>query len=160
MKKNIIIYMTLLLSFVFIITGCSTKKETSDKQSAAAKQQVSENQSAIMTVDLTGGYSVEFATGAAYFYKGDTLDESETIAHAYVIDKTSFEEETSYFENNDDLEGDYKKLKDGTYSYKTESNAEYFFSTNDNLYMKVVVQKDFLSEADSIYTRFSANADE
>ena len=152
--------MVLVLTFVFILTGCSTKDETSVKQSAAAKQLVNENQSAIMTVDLTGGYSVEFASGAAYFYKGDTLEESETIAHAFVIDKTKFEEETSYFENNSDLEGDYKKLKDGTYSYKTKNEAEYFFASEDNLYLKVVVQKAFLGEADSIYTRFSAEADE
>ncbi len=86
-----------------------------------------------MTVDLAGGYSVEFASCAAYFYKGDTLDESNTIAHAFVIDKTSFEEQTSYYKNNSDLEGDYKKAKDGTYSYKTEDSAEYFFVSNDDL---------------------------
>lgn len=160
MKKNIIIYLALVLSFVLITTGCGTKNETSVKQSAAAKQLVNENQSAIMTVDLTGGYSVEFASGAAYFYKGDTLDESDTIAHAFVIDKTTFEEETSYFENNSDLEGDYKKLKDGTHLYKTKDEAEYFFASKDNLYLKVVVQKDFLDEADSIYARFEAKADE
>ena len=157
MRKNIIVYLLVIISFVFIITGCSSK-DSSVKQSAAAKVTVGEEQTALMKVDLTDGYSVEFATGAAYFYKGDSIDDSNVIAHAFVINKNEYDEEISYYKGKDDLEGEFKDLEDGVYSYKTKENAEYYFPSNNDFYWKVVVQKELLEEADSIYTRFSASS--
>ena len=159
MKKYRLFFIFVILSFVFFITGCSSNTE-SVKQSATAKQVYGEDQTAIMTVDLTDGYSVEFSSGAAYFYKGDSIDDSEVLAHAFVISIADYDEEISYFQDNDDLEGEFKDLEDGFYSYKTEESIEYFFPTNDDLYLKVVVGKEALDDADSIYTRFSAMAEE
>ena len=155
MKKNSIIYLVLVVSLIILLTGCGSNT----KQVASAKQTVDGDQIAIMTVDLSDGYSVEFASGAAYFYKGGEIEDSKVIAHAFIITKESYDGEITYFQTNSELEGKFKDLKNGVYSYTTKETVEYFFPSNDDLYMKVVVQKDFLKDADSIYKRFSADAD-
>jgi len=159
-KKHSIIYLLLAVTFAFLLTGCGIGKNDSTRQSAAAKLTYSEDQKALMTVDLTDGYSVEFVSGAAYFFQGDKLEDSNVIAHAFVISKNDYEEEINYFKDNKDLEGTFKNIDKGTYSYTTDDNVEYFFSSNDDLYLKVVVQKEYKKDADSIYTCFSAEAAE
>ena len=59
---------------------------------------------------------------------------------------------------NQSKKSNNKSIDKGTYSYTTDDNVEYFFSSNDDLYLKVVVQKEYKKDADSIYTRFSAEA--
>ena len=156
MKKRGAFYLFLVVIFAFILTGCDTEVEEVTKQTAAAKVVYAEDQNALMMVELTDGYSVEFATGAAYFYKGDKIEDSDIIAHAFVISKAEYDEEIGYFEDNTELEGTFDDLDNGTYSYTTDDSVEYFFSSNDDLYMKVVIGKEYIDDADSIYSRFSA----
>lgn len=150
MKKKILLGIVMLVG-LFTLAGCSNDV----KHSASAKLNVGENDSAVMTVDLTGGYSVEFASGAVYFYEGEPSD--ETYAHGFVITKEEYEEEYNYFEGKDDLEGEYKSLEDGGFYYKDDSSVEYFFPSEDGYYVKVVVNETDLSKANEIYTRFSAS---
>ena len=106
MKKKFLFVMLMLVG-LFAFTGCSNDV----KHSASAKLNVGENAAAIMTVDLTGGYSVEFASGAVYFYEGEPSD--ETLAHGYIITEDEYNDEVKYFDENDDLDGEYKKLDNG-----------------------------------------------
>jgi len=157
MKKNGIVFLILVVSLTILLTGCGS---STTKQVASAKQNYVDDKIAVMTVDLSDGYSVDFATGAAYFYKGGKIEDNEVIAHAFIITKAAYDDEISYFTGDNKLEGKFKDLKDGIYSYTTDDSVEYFFPTNDDLYMKVVVGKEYKAEADSIYKRFSAERDE
>ncbi len=110
-----------------------------------------------MTVDLTDGYSVEFASGAAYFYKGEASDENEVAAYAYVISKEEYDEEIAYLTADRSSGKDFKDLGDGVFSDSEEESCVYFFPTEDGLFMKVAVQKAGMDEAKSIFPRFSAH---
>ena len=151
-------YIALIAAAVLVIcmvTGCGSSGDAA-KSTATAKQVVGDKQEALMTVDLTGGYCVEFASGAAYFYKGEPSDENEVIAFGYVLTKKEYDEEVAYI-TSDKVEADeVKDLGDGVYSYGTD----FFFPTEDGFYMKVAVQEAGADEADSIYPRFSARASE
>ena len=150
MKKKKLLLLIILVG-LFTLTGCM--KDV--KHSASAKLNVGEDDVAIMTVDLTGGYSVEFASGAVYFYEGEQSD--ETLCHGFIITKEEYDEEVAYFDGQDDLEGEYKTLKDGGFYYKTDSNIEYFFPSEDGFYVKVVVKETNLGKANTIYSRFKAS---
>ncbi len=136
-----------------LFAGCGSSNGEV-KQTASAKQVVSEDQEAYMTVDLTGGYSVEFATGAAYFYKGEATDENDVAAFGYVISKEEYDEEIAYLKGNEETQGELKDLGNGVYSY----DGDYFFPSEDGFFMKVSVQEDAMSEAESIYPRFTAGS--
>lgn len=136
---------------LFLFAGCGSSGNGS-KQTAAAKQMVDGKQQALMTVDLTGGYSVEFASGAAYFYKGEAADDNEPAAFAYVITKKEYDKEIAYLKKTYEKDGELKDLGNGTYSY----NGQYFFPSDDGFYIKVAVQENAMKDADSIYPRFSA----
>lgn len=155
MKNKIWIAVVLALT-MSLIAGCSSTDKVV-KQIASAKQIVDDDQSAMMTVDLTDGYSVEFASGAAYFYKGEPSDENEAIAFAYVISKKEYDNEIAYLTENKESKDELKNLGEGAYSYGGESSREYFFPSEDGFYMKVAIEKAALDDADSIYLRFSAH---
>lgn len=150
MKKKLLLGIVMLVG-LFTLVGCSNDV----KHSASAKLNVGENDAAIMTVDLTGGYSVEFASGAVYFYEGEPSE--DTLAYGYIITKEEYEEELNYFDSKEDLEGEYKKLTDGGFYYKDNSSVQYFFPSNDGYYVKVAFENNDLSEANEIYTRFKAS---
>ena len=150
MKKRFLLVI-LMLACLFAFTGCG--KDAS--HSASAKLNVGDNGVAIMTVDLTGDYSVEFASGAVYFYEGEVSD--ETLAHGFIITEDEYNDEVKYFEEKEDLDGEYKKLEDGGFYYKDASYIEYFVPSKDGYYVKVVVNDTDLSKANDIYTRFEAS---
>ena len=157
MKRKIFLGL-LALTMIFTITGCKTS-EKPVKQIASAYQTVTgEGQRAILSADLTGGYSIEFASGAGYFYKGEPSDENDPIAHVYVISKGEYDEEVEFMEEHKDLGDEVLNLGDGIYSYNVGSSIQYFLPTNDNLCLKVVVYEQAFSYADSVYPRFSAIA--
>ena len=141
---------TALLIMTGILAGCSAAS-TDVKQTASAKQIYGDDQVAIMTVDLSGGYSVEFASGAAYFYKGEPSE--DVAAFGYIITKEEYDEEIAYLSENAE---DAKDLGDGIYSY----DGAYYFPADDDLFIKVAVQESAMDDADSIFTRFTAHKDE
>ena len=161
MKKNRkwIWTSVLLIMMLCLLAGCGSSGDDV-KQTAAAKQAVGEDQVAVMTVDLSGGYSVEFATGAAYFYKGEATDENDPIAYAYVITKEEYDEELAYVKSEKKYKDALTEMEDGLYSVSDEVSCAYYFPTEDGFCMKVVVQESGLEEADSIYVRFTAHGDE
>ncbi len=149
-----------LLTLTLLSAGCSSTPAQTVKETASAKQVLDENQTVIMTADLTGGYSVEFASGAAYFYKGEAGEENEPIAFAYVISKEEYDSEIAYLTGEQTSDSEFKDLGNGLYSNGGASGCDYFFPTEDGLYMKVAVEEAGMKEAESIYPRFSAHKDQ
>ena len=142
-----------LLIMAVILAGCNSSG-SDVKQIASAKQIYGDDQVAIMTVDLSGGYSVEFASGAAYFYKGEPSE--DVAAFGYIITKEEYDEEIAYLTENDEISNEVSDLGDGIYSY----DGAYYFPADDGLFIKVAVQENAMDDADSIYTRFTAHKDE
>lgn len=155
MKKRWFLIGLALVTMIGLFAGCASTDKTV-KQTASAKQIVGENGTAVMTVDLTDGYSVEFASGAAYFYKGEPTDENEVLAFGYVLSKEEYDEEISYLTANNTSGDDFKDLGEGVYSNGSEDSCDFYFPTEDGLFMKVAVQKAGMAEAKSIFPRFSA----
>ena len=152
MKNTRIIALIAALMLIMCMSAACGSSDDAAKSTATAKQTVGEKQEALMTVDLTGGYSVEFASGAAYFYKGVPSDDNEVIAFGYVLSKKEYDEEVAYITSDKAEADEVQDLGDGVYSYGTD----YFFPTEDGFYMKVAVQEAGADEADSIYPRFAA----
>ena len=158
-KKVLLVAFALVLTMC-LVAGCGSSN-SGEKQTASAWQTVGDgDKQAVMTVDLTGGYSVEFATGAAYFYKGEPSDDNEVLAFGYVITEKEYNDEVSYFQNNDEYKDALQDLGDGVYCYSEETGAQYFMPAEDGFYLKIAVQEAGMDEADSIYPRFSADSGE
>ena len=157
-KKKLFCVVAALALMTCLIAGCGSSNDAV-KQTASANQSVGDGEVAVMTVDLTDGCSVEFASGAAYFYKGEANEEN-LAAHAFVVTKKEYDEEVAYLAGSADYKDKFKDLGNGIYSCADESSCEYFFPAEDGFYIKVVVQESALGDADSIYQRFSARSAE
>ena len=158
LSKTICALITAML-IACILTGCGseTPENGGVRQTASAKQITDSGQEAVLTADLSGGYSVAFASGAAYFYKGEATDSNDPVAFAYVIDRDAYDKEIEYLTNPDNaIEGEVRKLGDGVYSY----DGTFFFPSEDGFCIKVAVQSKGLADADTIYPRFSAEKPE
>ncbi len=148
---------------VCALAGCGSSKEAEKEPApeiritATAKQLLADDTAALMTVDLTGGYSVEFATGAAYFYKGDASGGSTLAGFGFVITEQEYTDEVAYLLENPNAEdGELKDLGNGAYSY----GGQYYFPAEDDVCIKVVVEEAAMDEADSIWPRFTARRDD
>lgn len=89
-----------------------------------------EAQAVIVTVDLTGGWSVEFAPGAFYLYDGEVNDEEPASAIGLTLDKEVYEEylaEAQRSESCREIEnGVCYVADDGTYYVLSVGTSAYF----------------------------------
>ena len=137
MKKLIILYIVVLM-FSFSVMTYADETEaiyipTSDQTASAILDQ-GENEIEV-TVDLSDGWSVEFAPGAVYLYEGRISEDSELSALGVTLDEEIFNEYLEFA-----LDQDSYKEYAHCFSYVDEFGyTSYFYKIETDAYFMITV---------------------
>ena len=102
-----------------------------------------------VTVDLTGGWSAEFAPGAVYIYDGKADENAEATAIGLTLDEKVFKEYAADAPDQDN----YREFA-RSFSYTEENGwVDYFYSVGSDAYFMISVSPDL--DADAVSMRFS-----
>ena len=107
-----------------------------------------EGNAVIVTVDLTGGWSVEFASGAVYLYEGEVTEDRQADAIGMTLDREVYEEYLAEAEKSDSC----RKVENGV-CYAAEDYTYYLVAVDSSACFMVDVPGGV--EDDSIFERFA-----
>ena len=158
MKKMICMMLVICLTAALWGCGGSKPAETSAPAETGAQEESSEpaestasdnvkhiasaylrqdsDNAAEVVVELTGGWSVEFARGAAYIAKGDNLD--ETAAMLLVLQQEVYEDNLK--EAMEDP--DHKEADGGIYYTYYDGRPAFLASVNDDVQYLISIEGD------------------
>ena len=148
MKKLTVVCMMVVM---LMALGISVYAEDVQKQTASAVLDYNDEFPVEVTVDLTGGWSVEFGYGVAYLYDVSITDNTECVAMGLTLEKDVYAE---YLTDSVKME-DYQK-KNGVVSYTDESSnsKHYLFDVDGRAYFLVAVDLASPYEGDNVFSRF------
>ena len=151
MKKTIATALTAIIALTILgiacFAGCAKKSEPV-KQYASAYL-MAENCEITTTVDLTDGYSCEFATGAVYLYDKD----SNNTAIAMTLDQDVYEDYTSHAQAASDT-----KEYNGGVMFTEDDQMIYICEVGDSAYFGIFAKGADASQMESIVARFSSES--
>lgn len=102
-----------------------------------------------VTVDLTDGWSVEFAHGAVYLYDGKADVNTEACAIGITLDEEAFRDYAADAPNRDN----YREFA-RSFSFTEENGAtDFFFTVGPDAYFMVSVNPE--ADGDIVSSRFS-----
>ena len=133
MKNAITLFLVagILIAFSLCAGGAGFAEEGNGGRQVATAWLDQEGNEISVMVDLTGGWSVEFARGALYLYEGDYSEDKESVAIGITLDQEVFEEycaEAASAETHRELEGsEYYVQEDGTGAYLTRVGDDAYF---------------------------------
>ena len=134
----------------------SEASEVLPGQYASAALRINEKKGAIVTVDLSGGCSVDFAYGAIYFYDNvHHLSEDDPVtAYGFIMDKQEYDEFIESAKQYHEVEetDELVKIDEG------ENEIRYMFPAGDDVYFSILASKN--ADADSIYARFKVSSED
>ena len=133
---------------MLLCTACSSEK--TDKQSASAWL-TEGNEKVYATVDVSDGWSAEFASGAIYFYDEKLQSDTDSVAMCITLSEDVYDEYVEEAKNNDTM----KELDDAIY-FENEEGANYLFEEEDVHMLLTVKDKARASEA---FSRLSFSED-
>ena len=149
MKKAIITAATAIVVTAILaigsIAGCAKKEEPAKQYTEAYLR--TEETVITTTVDLTGGYSCEFATGAAYLY---AKPDEDCEAIAISLDQEVYEDYLSAAQAS----ADSKEIKDGV-MYQADGQMIYICKVGDNGYFGIFAENADATKMESIVNRFA-----
>ncbi len=146
MKKTICVILAVCI--VLSLAACGSGNVNSGKQTASAYLDQSEAAVVKVTVDLSGGWSVEFARGAVYLYNGEITEGKESVAMLITLDKKVYEEHLAKAM----AVGSRKEADDGIYFAGDGNQAAYLTALNDSAYILITAKEKASMEA--IVSRF------
>ena len=156
MKKKIIAVIAISLIMIMTLVACgSNSGGTSGKQTATAWLS-NESKRVSTTVELTGGWSVEFAPGACYIFDKEIKEDEDTecIAMGLTLDQEVYDDHY-----NDHKDSESFEEKDGICSFKDEldGSTDYLFMADGD----VPFLLDVIGDADgaAILARLSFKKD-
>jgi len=140
------------LAFGFTAVGFGAETESEEyptyEQTASAWLDQGGNE-VLVTVDLTGGWSAEFAHGAVYLYDGKVDENTPATAIAVTLDQEVFEEYVASAPSQEN----YREFA-RSFSYTEEDGStDYFFSVGPDAYFMISVSPE--EDADTVSSRFS-----
>ena len=154
MKKAVRTWISLLLALALVLalTACGANKDS--KQTATNTYRIS-GQTTIVSVDLTGGWSTEFASGAVYLYDGADDGERMPIAFGYIISQEEYDEIIAEYSSYDS----FSETGAGVVFDEGEGGSKKFvFAIGNGLFFMIAADQS--ADADAIYNRFSVTAGE
>ena len=128
MKKTIAIALTAALATA-CFAGCSQKKV---RQTATAYLDQNEN-SVTATIDLSNGYSCDFARGAVYIYDQENKEGVESVAMVLTLDKDVYEDYVK--DSKGDAEA--RQINGGTL-FKTDGSVVFIATAGDKAQYAIV----------------------
>ena len=157
MKKAALILGAALVSMGLSMTGFCAETESefyypAFEQSASAWLDQDGNEVHV-TVDLTDGWSVEFAHGAAYLYDENVTPDLDAAAIALTLDKETFDDYAKTAAESDS----YREFA-RSFAYTDEEGWQnYFYSLGPDVYFMVSVAPE--ADGDAVSSRFSITTD-
>ena len=137
MKKMICVLLSAIM--VLSLSACGSGNASGAKQTASAYLDQAGDAAVEVTVDLSGGWSVEFARGAAYLYDGEITEGKESGAMLITLDKEVYEDHLA----DAMADGNHKEAGGGVYYTYSENEGGYLTSLNDSAFILITA-----SEAD------------
>lgn len=157
MKKAICLIGSVALCAA-LLAGCGQSGAPAETAADAVKQSASAWLTAeddegrfLAKVDLTGGYSVEFASGAVYLYDQEIVDgETESVAMAVSLSEEVYNEYMDEANQSDT----YREV-DGAYvAYVNGSDEDsYLVQVGENGF--VLITMDQGDDSDDLFARFA-----
>ena len=140
---------TLLAAVLLLsLAACSSGNVNSGKQTASAYLDQESDAAIEVTVDLSGGWSVEFVRGAVYLYDSEITETNDGVAMLVTLDKEVYEEDLEAAmadENHEEADG-------GVYYTHYEDEMGYLASLNDSAYVLITANK---ADIEAIVARFT-----
>ena len=149
MKKTICVLLAAVM--VFALAACGSGNANSGKQTASAYLDQDGN-CVTVTVDLSGGWSVEFVRGAVYLYDGEITEGKEGVAMLITLDKDVYEEDLAKAMAN----GSHKEADGGVYYTDEAGRGAYLVSLNDSTYILITANK---KDIEAVVARFALSLD-
>lgn len=149
MKKTICVLLAAVM--VFALAACGSGNANSGKQTASAYLDQDGN-CVTVTVDLSGGWSVEFVRGAVYLYDGEITEGKEGVAMLVTLDKDVYEEDLAKAMAN----GSHKEADGGVYYTDEAGRGAYLVSLNDSTYILITANK---KDIEAVVARFALSLD-
>ncbi len=151
MKKVICIGAAVLAMSFPLTTFCAETESDfipTFEQTASAWLDQGENEVKV-TVDLTDGWSVEFAKGAAYLYDGEADENAEAAAIGLTLDEEVFTEYMEAAQSSDS----YREFAHSFTFTEEDGTNDYFFSVGPDAYFMIAVNPK--ADGDAVSSRFS-----
>ena len=142
MKKLFTIIMTLVM--LLCCVSVSAVAEIDRQTASTVLDHYGEG--IIVTVDLTGGWSVEFAPGALYLYEGEIAEGREADAIGLTLEKEVYDEYYAEAENSKN----YREIENGV-CYTSEDTTYYVIAVGSSAYFLLDVPNGV--DGDAIYAR-------
>ena len=140
---------TLLAAVLLLsLAACSSGNVNSGKQTASAYLDQESDAAIEVTVDLSGGWSVEFVRGAVYLYDSEITETNEGIAMLVTLDKEVYEEDLKEAMADES----HKEADGGVYYTYYEDEMGYLTSLNDSAYVLITANK---ADIEAIVARFT-----
>ena len=162
MKKTISLFLAAGMLFALSICagGAGLAEESREGRQVATAWLDQAGNEISVTVDLSGGWSVEFAHGALYLYDGDYSEDKDATAIGLTLEQEVFEEycaEAVSSESYREIEGaKYYTREDGTGAYLTlvGDDAYFLLSVNegvegDAVFERIKLERDAAAESDA-----------
>lgn len=145
MKK--LTLMLFVACMVLMTTSCTSNTKTNNhesqektphKQTAQAYLDQEKEKAINITIDLSGGWSVEFSRGAAYIYKGSVSESEESDAMLITLDPVVYSE----YEAQAMADEGHKEADGGIYFQRDGHVGAYITSLSDTAYVLVTTKNE------------------
>lgn len=150
MKRTIVTAITTAIVTAAIaiacFAGCAKK---SVKQTATAYLD-QEGNTVTATVDLSDGYSCEFARGAIYLYDRENKDGVEAVVIAMTLDEEVFNGDLAAAESAAD-----RKDVNGGVMYSADGEMIWLCKVGDSAYFKICAENATATQMEKYIARFS-----
>ena len=153
MKKNIIALMSAAVLSAALSTAVFAAETESEfyptyEQTASAYLDQDGHEVKVV-IDITGGFSAEFAHDAAYLYDGTVSEDTEPVAIGLTLDEDVFDE---YIETAS-ASTSYREFAHSFAYTEDDGTNNYFFQSGPDAYFMVSVAKE--ADGDAVSSRFS-----
>ena len=142
MKKLVAVIMTLAL----VLCCVSISAVAEDGRQTASTVLDRDGEAILATVDLTGGWSVEFAYGALYLYNGGIAEGKTADAIGLTLEKEVYDEYIAEAENSESR----REIENGV-CYTSEETTYYVVAVGSSAYFLLDVPNG--ADGDAIYAR-------
>ena len=149
MKKAIALGVALSLMGTMIAFGAETESDYPTYEQTATAYLDQDGNEVIVTVDLTGGWSVEFAPGAVYLYDGKADVNNPAAAIGLTLDEDVFQDYMKTAQESDS----YREYAHSFAFTEEDGTNDYFFSPGPDTYFMIAVSPE--EDGDIVSARFS-----
>ena len=144
MKRTICALLAALIALSLAACGTANR----GKQTASAYLDQESDAAIEVTVDLSGGWSVEFVRGAVYLYDSEITETNDGVAMLVTLDKEGYEEDLEAAMADES----HKEADGGVYYTYYEDEMGYLTSLNDSAYVLITANK---ADIEAIVARFT-----